>query len=345
MSEVFGNSKNVRGGVLFAFAIALGLYVAWILRDELVLIYVCALLAVVLRPVVRGVSRIRIWKWRPFRGVAIPVMLLGIAGVLAALGFYTVPSLIQNLQEFGRGMPAQSSGLLARAQGIPFFDGLNAAAIDSKIQDFASHAATYMLLTVKDVAGRIATFVTGCILTIYFILEGDVAYAWLISFVPLESRTRLDGALQRARARMGRWLIAQGSLMLVLGLSSTLVFAFLHVRYAYALGIIAGLLNVIPVMGAAISIVISLLVAAVDSWGKVLGVAIFYMVYIQIENAFLTPRIMKQRVGLPGVGILVALLLGFALAGVMGALVAVPTAVLVAELANEYLVHKVETGS
>lgn len=343
MSEVFGNSSNVRGGILFAFAIALGLYVVWILRDQLVLLYVCALLAVVLRPTVRSVSRIRIRNWRPFRGVAIPVMLLAVAGGLTALGFYTVPSIIQDLQHFGREMPEQSSGLLAKAQGLPFLDGLNAAAINSKIQDFASHAATYLLFTVKDVAGRIATFVAGFVLTIYFILEGDTAYGWFISFVPLESRERLDGALQRARARMGRWLVGQGSLMLILGLSSTVVFSLLHLRYAYALGIIAGLLNVIPVMGAAISIVLSLLVAAVDSWEKALGVAIFYAVYIQIENSLLTPRIMKQRVGLPGLGILVALLLGFALAGVMGALVSVPTAVLVAELADEYLVRKVTT--
>jgi predicted PurR-regulated permease PerM len=72
----------------------------------------------------------------------------------------------------------------------------------------------------------------------------------------------------------------------------------------------------------------------------VLGVAIFFFIYLQIENTFLTPHIMKQRVGLPALAILVALLIGFALAGVMGSLVAVPTAVLVAELADEYLVRK-----
>jgi predicted PurR-regulated permease PerM len=83
-----------------------------------------------------------------------------------------------------------------------------------------------------------------------------------------------------------------------------------------------------------------MLVAAVDSWGRVLGVAIFFAIYEQLENSFLVPHIMRQRVGLPGLAILVALLVGFALAGVMGALVAVPTAVLVGELADEYLVRK-----
>ncbi len=128
--------------------------------------------------------------------------------------------------------------------------------------------------------------------------------------------------------------------MLILGLTSTIVFVMLHVRYAYALGVLTGLLNIIPVIGAAASIALALLVAAVDSWGRVVGIAIFYVVWIQVENSFLVPRIMGTRVGLPGLSILVALLIGSELGGVLGAIVSVPTAVLVSVLLDEYLVHK-----
>jgi predicted PurR-regulated permease PerM len=129
--------------------------------------------------------------------------------------------------------------------------------------------------------------------------------------------------------------------MLILGITSTIVYLSLHVRYAYALGFLTGLLNIIPVIGAAVCIALALIVAAIDSWGRVLGVAIFYFIYLQVENSFLVPRIMKSRVGLPGLAILVALLIGSALAGVIGAMVAVPTAVLVGELVDEYLVNKI----
>jgi predicted PurR-regulated permease PerM len=94
------------------------------------------------------------------------------------------------------------------------------------------------------------------------------------------------------------------------------------------------------VLGAAICIGLALLVAAIDSWGRVLGIAVFYLVYLQVENSYLTPRIMKKSVDLPGLAILVALLMGSALAGVVGAMVSVPTAVLVAVLLDEYLVRK-----
>jgi predicted PurR-regulated permease PerM len=139
---------------------------------------------------------------------------------------------------------------------------------------------------------------------------------------------------------MDKWLIGQGSLMLILGILSTVVYLSLHIRYAFALGVLTGVLNIIPVLGAAVCVALAILVAAIDSWGRVLGVAIFYIVYLQVENSLLTPRIMKNSVGLPALSILIALLLGSALAGVPGALVSVPTAALVAVLLDEYLVKK-----
>jgi predicted PurR-regulated permease PerM len=139
---------------------------------------------------------------------------------------------------------------------------------------------------------------------------------------------------------MGKWLLGQGSLMLILGVTSTIVYLSFHVRYAYALGVLTGLLNIVPVLGAALSIAIALLVAAIDSWGGVVGIAIFYVIYLQLENSYLIPRIMTRTVNLPGLAILVALVLGSALEGVVGAMVSVPTAVLVSVLLDEYAVNK-----
>ena len=139
---------------------------------------------------------------------------------------------------------------------------------------------------------------------------------------------------------MGKWLLGQGSLMLILGVTSTAVYLLLHVRYAYALGVLTGLLNIIPVIGAAVCVALAILVAALDSWGRVIGVATFYVIYLQVENSYLAPRIMKRSVGLPALSILLALLLGSALEGIPGAMVSVPTAVLVAVLIDEYLVVK-----
>jgi predicted PurR-regulated permease PerM len=101
-----------------------------------------------------------------------------------------------------------------------------------------------------------------------------------------------------------------------------------------------GLFNIIPIAGGVITIILAAGVAALDSWAKMGGVLIFYAIYVNIENAFLTPRIMRSSVDLMGLTILVALLLGTALAGIVGALVAVPTAAIVSVLLEEYAVKK-----
>jgi predicted PurR-regulated permease PerM len=112
------------------------------------------------------------------------------------------------------------------------------------------------------------------------------------------------------------------------------------VRYFFLLGVLMGLFNIVPVMGGVITIVLASGVAALDSWTKMAGVMIFYAIYVQVENGYLTPRIMRSSVNLMGLSVLIALIAGTALAGVVGALVSVPTAALIAVLADEYLVKK-----
>lgn len=340
MIQTEGNRRDLRGDILFAFALGVLCYLAWMLRHVLLLLFVSALAAVVFTPIVRATSRFRIGNRRPFRGKAILILILAVAGALTAFGFLAFPPVIRDLNEAGKEMPERLPVFLEKLKSIPFADQVNTDAVNEKIQDFVSNAATYLLLSIKNWAGAIFSIAMGVILTVYFILEGDIAYRWFLSFFPPGKRERLDAALQRSDIRMGQWLLGQGSLMLILGIASTAVYASLHVRYAYALGVFTGLLNIIPVVGSAVSIAVALLVAAVDSWGRVIGVAIFYVIWVQVENSFLIPRIMGTRVGLPGLSILVALLIGSELGGVLGAIVSVPTAVLVSVLIDEYLIQK-----
>ena len=96
----------------------------------------------------------------------------------------------------------------------------------------ASQGVTYFLLSVREWAGKLSNVIIGFTLFVYFIIEGETAYRWFLSFLAPEPRARLDKTLQKAEVRMGRWLIGQGSLMLILGVTSTLVFLSLHLRYA-----------------------------------------------------------------------------------------------------------------
>jgi predicted PurR-regulated permease PerM len=339
MTASTGDTRYPRSNIIFAFALLLAGYLAWVLREELMVLYVSALFAVVLMPVVQSIEGFRIGKQRLGKTWAIFSMLMAIAAFLAGFGFLAIPPVARDLHQLSEQTP-RLPDLINRLHNIPLISPFLRDQLVEKVQGLAGEGAGYVLLEARSWAGKIADLVTGIILTVYFILDGERTYRWFLSFFHPQRRDRIDETLRRAGARMGRWLLGQASLMLIMGVCSTTVYALLHVRYAYALGVLTGLLNIIPVLGAAASIVLVLLIAAIDSWTRVIGVAIFYVIYLQIENSYLTPRIMQNRVNLPGLAILVALLIGFGLAGVLGALVSVPTAVLVAELLEEYLVWK-----
>lgn len=340
MTNRQSTESNVRKGIVLAFVLALACYYIWRLRGELVLLYASGLFAVVLSPLVSATSSFRIRRWRPFKGSAVLFLLLVLTAAIVGFGFLALPPVIGDLEEFGREMPTRLPELLDRLHRIPFAEHVASSNMSAELQGFLSKSITSLLFSISDWAGKLFDIAMGFILIVYFILEGETAYNWFLSFFRPHSRERLDATLQRARVRMGNWLIGQGGLMLILGVLSTVTFLLLKVRYAYALGVVMGALNLIPVLGGAIGITLALLSAAIDSWGRVIGVAVFYSIYVWIENSYLIPRIMQRSVNLPGLAVLVSLLIGSALAGVLGAMVSVPTAVLVAVLLEEYAVNK-----
>jgi predicted PurR-regulated permease PerM len=329
-----------RAVVLFAFGVAIALYLAYLLHDVLVVIYVSALFAVVLMPLVRGVMRLHIRRWSPGRAMAVLIILLLFGGCMTAFVVFALRPAFKDLREFVRELPQRGPQFFARIQQVPLMHDVDLDSLQEKIQYLTANSASYALRFASNGAALMARLLTGAVLTIYFIIEGDETYAWFLSLFPVERRLRLDQTLARASVRMGRWLLGQGTLMLILGVSSAIVFRLLHVRYAYALGVIMGLFNIVPVAGALVSVSIVVLVAALDSWSRVAGVLIFYFIYLQIENTWLTPKIMRTQVDLAGLTILIALLIGSSLAGIIGAMVAVPTAVLIAVLMEEYAVHE-----
>ena len=319
----------------------LALALAWRLREVLILIYVSALFAVVLMPVVNHIMCFQFrGTHRVSREVAIVLLLTCVFLAIVLFFLVALPPVIRNLHQFAEDLPARIPSIEAHLKSLPLADKLGVDALAQRSEDALSATAAFLFASFPDLMANLFNLVTGLVLCIYFMLEGEFAYTWLLSLFPREKRSRLDGTLQRAELRVSKWLIGQLTLMLILGLASTLVFGLLHVRYFILLGVLMGIMNIVPIAGGVITILLVGLVAALDSWTKMAGVFLFYFLYVNVENAFLTPRIMRQSVNLMGLTVLIALIAGTELAGIVGALVAVPTAALIAVLMDEYFVHK-----
>jgi predicted PurR-regulated permease PerM len=137
--------------------------------------------------------------------------------------------------------------------------------------------------------------------------------------------------------KVSAWLGGQLLLGAVIGTSSAIGLWALGVPFFYVLALISGIGELIPVVGPIVSAIPALAVAATVSLKKVLLVLIFFFLQQQLENHVLVPKIMSRQVGVSAVTVIVALLIGAELAGIIGAILAVPTAAIVLVVAGEVM--------
>jgi len=330
---------------LAAVLVAGFLYLVWRLRHVLLLIYISILFAVIFMPVVRKIQQVRVYKWHPGRGAAVILILISALMIVAAVAIFMMPPIVEDFRNMAEDLPRQVQHFAERVQMFPFGKAIERSVSSIHISTYMREFAGKAIAAAQGVFSGLLNVFLVILLAAYFITNGPEVCQWAISFVPQGQQQRLRSTLTRAAERAQQWLTGQILLMLFLGSASTVVFGLLHIRYFYALGLFAGLANFVPVIGPTATVLVASAVAMLDSWTKVLGVIIFYVVYQQVENAFLSPRIMKAKVGLPGVAVIVALAMGGALAAVPGALVAVPTAAIVATVLNEYRSDVNHTGA
>ena len=306
----------------------------------MLIIYVSALFAAVLMPIVTRITEFEFHGRNASRPAAIFLLIVMAAFTLTIFFTVGLPPVMRDLSAFSDELPTRIPKIVARINRVPMADKIGIDTVAQRIETAATATAGYVVTSLPNWLSHIFDILSAAFLCIYFMLEGENAYRFFLSLFPSAQRLRLDATLQRADRKVSKWLLGQGTLMLILGISSTIAFGILHVRYFILLGFLMGLFNIIPIAGGVFTILLAASVAALDSWTKMGGVLIFYLIYVNVENAYLTPRIMSSSVDLMGLTILISLLLGTALAGIVGALVAVPTAALVSVLLGEYAVKK-----
>ena len=303
------------------------------------MVYLSGLLAVVLNPVVTKLSKLRIRGKALSRVVSVALLVVGLLVGLALFFWLGLPPVLRDFRNFLGDLPSRIPALVARLHRVPMADKIGLDNLNDRLAAGAGDVASYVFSALPVWAEHLLDVLTAFILTVYFILEGEEVYNFFLSLVVPRSRVRLGNTLLVAEERVSRWLIGQLALMACVAVYSLVVFRVLNVRYFLLLGLLMGLTNIIPIAGNLITIVLVALIAAADSWTKAGLVIAAYAIYVQIENAFLTPRIMKSSVDLMGITVLIALLVGTAVSGIPGALVSVPTAAVVVVFAREYLVQ------
>lgn len=319
--------NSIGKAAFIAAATVIALYTLYTVRHALFTLYVACVLAVLFDPLVRLIRRARIRHYRPSRGMATAVTVLLTAALLVLIGFVIVPPVMTDAAQLQRQWPETSAQLFDSIhRTLPFSRSLTADSVAAWLHRVAGKTP------VLTVGATMMDVLVTLLLAIYMLADGPTAFEWMVSFAPDPWQRRTADAFRSAARRMQGWVGGQGVLMLTHGGSAFITFWLLGLPYVFALAVFAAAINVIPVLGPILTLVVASLVALTSSPEKLLGVAIFYLAYHNAEGLYLQPRIMSSAVGIPGVAIVVALVIGDEIAGFIGMALAVPTAVLVAEL-------------
>ncbi len=309
-------------------AVAVLLEVVWIARQVLTWILIALFLALALNPAVEWFQRHGIRS----RGLAAGLTFLLAIGSIAALGALFIPTLVHEVNGFIQALPGYVSDVTHRQGRLGFLE--SKYHITQRVRDAVAKGGSSSVLGLtgtavaitKGIITAIAAIVTITFMTLFILLEGPAWMERFYALLPEHSRDRWRGIGHQIYRTVGGYITGNIFISVIAGVSSTLVLLGFGVPYAVALGLLVAILDLIPLAGATIAAIIVVSVAFIHSVPAGIVLLIFFVVYQQIENHIIQPIVYSRTVQLSPLAVLISVLIGAQLAGVLGALAAIPVA-------------------
>jgi predicted PurR-regulated permease PerM len=309
-------------GALAVLAVAYGLYVV---RGILVLVIIALFIAVSLDPAARWLIRHGVR-----RSYAVGIV-IGVALALFAVFIWSiVPPMVEqgttlfgNLPRYVRDLPDKSRTLRDLGERYHLTDRLSdlAATLPTKV---ASSALGF----VQQFFGALLSTLTVLVLTIYFMADMPRLRRGLVRLFPHRRRPQVADIVNVVVDKVGAYMIGNLIISLFAGVTSFLALSLNGVPYALPLAILVAIFDLIPMIGATLGAALCVLVAlfTVGLWPGTVVVLVFFILYQQVENYLIAPRVLRNTVDLSSVAVLLAALIGGTVLGVVGALMAIPIA-------------------
>jgi predicted PurR-regulated permease PerM len=313
-------------GLTFGFLLLL--YVTWIARQVLTWTLVAVFLALALNPAVEFFQRRGLKR----RGISAAVTFLLTLGAIVALFSLFVPTLVNEARGFADALPGYINDVSA-GRG-PLGRLADRYEIEARVREAVNNGGAESLLgfsgTALAVTKSVLTFVVAVVtitfMTFFMLLEGPAWMERFYSLLPEGSRGRWEKVGHQIYRTIGGYVTGNLLISVIAGIASTLILLILGVPYAVALGLLVAILDLIPLAGATLAAIIVTTVAFLHSIPAGIIVLVFFVVYQQVENHVLQPLVYSRTVQLSPLAILISVLIGAKIAGVLGALAAIPVA-------------------
>jgi len=317
--------------------VLLGFQFLWLIRNVIFLIFLSILLATGIEPVVNWLRR------GPFnRGMGILFVYTILFSAIALIIYLTFPPLIDE----GRNLVANFTNPDKIKEAIANFDSAfirdiattvyqNAGALlqGASLQPAANSALTVGLTVFETLFSSITVFV----IAFYWLTERTLIKRFIFSFVPDDKKTSAREIWNGVEEKLGAWVRGQLLLMLFIGALAGVGYTIMGLKFALALAVFAGLTEIIPLVGPYLGGAPAVLVALTQNVTLAIVVVVYIVILQLVEGNLLVPRIMKSAVGVSPLTVIVGILIGSTLAGVGGALIAVPIAATIQVIFNSVL--------
>jgi predicted PurR-regulated permease PerM len=333
-------ARTVLNVLLIVLAFVLVLEMIWLSREVLTWILVALFLAIALNPAVDFFQRHGVKRRGYAAALTLVLLLLG----LAALGSLFVPTLVREANDFVRAVPGYVEdvsegrgplGDLDRKYDI--VDRVREAVQKGGAAGVLGLSGTAVSIT-KGIITAIVAVVTIAFMTFFMLLEGPRWVERFFALLPEPSQERWRRVGGDVYKTIGGYVTGNLLISIIAGVATTLLLLATGVSFAVALGLLVAILDLVPLAGATLAAILVTTVAFIDQgWVVGLIVLVFFIIYQQLENHVLQPLVYSRTVQLSPLAILISVLIGAKLAGVLGALGAIPVAGTVQVLFQEWL--------
>ncbi|GAB3963644.1 AI-2E family transporter [Actinoallomurus acanthiterrae] len=335
---------------IFGFWGALGVLAAYMLvkavgdaRDVIILIVVALFLAVGLNPAVEALTRVGLSRrW------GVLIVFLCLVGFFVGFGFAIVPPLTEQITAFVNNLTS-GNGYLEQLQNNPKLQDwdhryhlLQRAKDALQDKDLGKQAANGILGVGQVVLSGVFSTFTVLILTLYFLGSLPSITGFMYRLAPRTRRARVALLGDEILSRIGGYVAGNVLISIIAGVTSYIFLLIVDVPYAIALALLVAITDLIPLIGATIGAVLVTAIAFFSGFWIGIASAIFFLIYQQVENYVVQPRVMKKSVDVQPAVTVIAALIGGALLGMIGALLAIPAAAAVALIIREVVMPRQE---
>ncbi|PWT84674.1 MAG: hypothetical protein C5B57_04420 [Blastocatellia bacterium] len=320
--------------VLTVAAVVIILAALWVARSALMLIYISAIIAMGFAPMVRVIQTAE--RNIP-RTLAILVIYLAVVGVIVMVALTVVPPLLEQAGELWNRAPRafnQLQSFLIRHRLLRRPVTLEEAVQNAPAGSGGS-ALNTVFFAIWSVMGGLFGVVTILILSFYLLVEANGLFGYLTRLVPAASRGQVVIVSREIVKKVSAWLSAQFMLAAVMGTCAAIGLGLLGLPYFYVVALIAAVGETIPIVGPILAGVTAVAVALSVSPKLAVLVGGYFLVLHLLEANFLVPKVMERRVGVSPVTVIIALLIGGELWGILGAILAIPTAAILSVIVTE----------